>query len=842
MLWNNSDGNGAVDLWTSSGLTADLTVHYTYGPYPGWSAKALAAGNDSIPRILWTNTDGSAALWRVDSSGGFTQMTYGPYPGWTAQGLAVGADNVPRLLWTKTDRTMALWRVAADGSFTQSQYGPYPGYTASLIAVGANNIPRILWNKTDGSISVWNGLDGTAGYSHTEYGPYPGYTALSMAADGSSAVRLLWNHPSDNTISLWNMPSGGGYTFQNYPNPAGYFPVGATADNYIGYAEVLYAQPDSTSVVRYIQPNGSIQLDYAVAPPGASTGGGGGSTGTATPNPHGSYSVVYTYDPGSSSSTGGSGGVGPLTTSTDTSYGGTVASAGVSVNDPPGRSVSVRFRGTFKASFTWHGDAAHPNSPPPAQVTVIKRCSASWSTYSSSTSSVTGTCNTTYGQSQSGAAPPVSSGSVMGYASEVKGGATFNVTCSPLADSSEADMGGTTSASASATFAAAAVVMNLAGTTADTKGVDNILIGQNCTPTLNGIPYGQDGKPSVGTVTYAWKASGTRYKSWDVAYTAGIPKKNATPTTPPVPAVPPTSTSTAPTPLPATTTDAMPTWYWNENIISPATNVETVTCTATVTPPPGQGAAFTLTFPTQSVVVQVPAWTATGHGGNMQVNASDPVLNGYVLYAGPTPNITETGGIYWKAKVDPPPNTLFGKGKLILVQTVKPHQVYTVKYSATLSSTFTWSANDKTWLDTHTTYPWGSPAPPDYPYYYGGDFPGVQVATNAVPSAYDVDTITLTDHFDDYLMYIAPGNAQAVPIAHFAWDTNANNVVKPSTSGGWSDYGTRSAGPVTISTGVTPGGTSLPGDPAQPFEAWHDYPTWTQVVDADFSEYIKTTP
>ena len=152
MLWNNSDGNGGVDLWTSSAFTADLSIHRTYGPYPGWYGRFVAVGADKVPRILWNNTDGTAALWRVNADGSFTQSQYGPYSGWTAIGLAVGSDNVPRILWTNTTGQMALWSVAADGTFTHREYGPYSGYTASSVAVGANNIPRILWIKSDNSI------------------------------------------------------------------------------------------------------------------------------------------------------------------------------------------------------------------------------------------------------------------------------------------------------------------------------------------------------------------------------------------------------------------------------------------------------------------------------------------------------------------------------------------------------------------------------------------------------------------------------------------------------------------------------------------------------------------
>ena len=108
----------------------------------------------------------------------------------------------------------------------------------------------------------------------------------------------------------------------------------------------------------------------------------------------------------------------------------------------------------------------------------------------------------------------------------------------------------------------------------------------------------------------------------------------------------------------------------------------------------------------------------------------------------------------------------------------------------------------------------------------------------------DIATETVTDYFDDYIMYIAPGSAQAqaVPLAHLAWNTNATNVTKPSTSGGWADYGAGAAGTVTISTGLPLGATPPSGYPRQTFEEWHNYPTWTQVLDVGYTSFTKIAP
>ncbi len=832
LLWNNIDNtnNGAVCLAIN---TSGTYSYYTYGPYPAWSAKALATGTDGVARILWTKTDGSAALWRVDSSGGFTQTTYGPFSGWFPQSLAVGGDNVPRIMWTYTDGTMSLWSVDAQGGYTYQNFGPYSGYTVYLIAVGANNVPRILWYKTDDSISLWNGLSGTPGYSHTEYGPFSGYTPISLAADSGNAVRLLWDHPSDSTTSLWNLPPSGGYTYQNYTNPVGTSPAVVSADlsGAAGTAQVLYGQGDGTAKISFL--NGATQVSAGtVAPPGASNGGGGGGNTTpATPNPHGSY-VLTGYSGGTLTSSDG-------TTTTPqngygndfgaSSYGGSATVVGVYNGSSSAPYVSAKITGPVYAKFHWTPDADHPNSLPPSQVTVIERCKVSWTLYDPN-NGLSGTFNTGLSPSRSSSAyTSGDSVSGIGGVTVSSPGADFQVSCSPSATVSGYSSFTCSRSTLAFSFTASAVTMNLAGTTPDTSGVDNILIGQVCKPSLN-IPAGL-----LGSTTYAWKASGTRFKSWDVTYTAGKPQVDATPTTPATPAVPPTSTST-PSPSPDLITDAMPTWYWNEVVVNPHTKIETIICTATVTPPPGQGAAFTLTAPIQSVIVQVPAWTATGHGGSMQVNASDTAINGYALYAGPKPGTGEIAGMSWEATVAAHLGSSFGDGSLILVQTVNPHRTYTTQDAAGTISKYDWSINDKTLLDTSVIYPWAA-SQPDSASYSTNDSPGTPLPANKASAS-------ISDRFDDYLMYIAPGSsqAQAVPLAHFVWNATANNVIKPSTSGGWSDYGAKSAGTVTISTGLAPGATPLPGDPAQSFEAWHDYPIWTQVADVNYSPYIKATP
>ena len=203
VLWDNV--NGAASIWNY--LPADGSfLQHTYGPYPNWTAAAIAgAGPDEKLRVLWKNGSGAASIWNLDNATGqFTQHTFGPYPHWTAQNLSVAPDNTTHLLWTSTDGQASIWNYkTSDGSFTQYTYGPYPGWSARAVAEGSDNSIRILWNSTGGQASLWS-LDSTSGnFSQYTYGPYAGWTASALSVGADGTAHLLWNN-SDTRLSVWN--------------------------------------------------------------------------------------------------------------------------------------------------------------------------------------------------------------------------------------------------------------------------------------------------------------------------------------------------------------------------------------------------------------------------------------------------------------------------------------------------------------------------------------------------------------------------------------------------------------------------------------------------------------
>ena len=209
VLWGNTDGT--LSLWSLDNSTASYT-HAEFGPYPGWTATALSVSPGGVTHVLWNHTSGAVSVWSV-AGGGITHHEYGPFPGWTVKVIADGgADGKTRLLWTQVSGLASLWNLSStDGAFTHAEFGPFGGWTATAISVAPDSAVHILWNNTNGVASIWNYSGANGSFTHREYGPFTGYTAKTIA-DGSSAgtqMRVLWNR-TDGTASLWNLGTSAG--------------------------------------------------------------------------------------------------------------------------------------------------------------------------------------------------------------------------------------------------------------------------------------------------------------------------------------------------------------------------------------------------------------------------------------------------------------------------------------------------------------------------------------------------------------------------------------------------------------------------------------------------------
>ncbi len=238
ILWDNAN---TASIWNYS-PTAGTYTQNSYGPYAGWSAKAIADGaTDGLTRVLWDNTNGAASIWSLNNTTGvFSQFSFGPSPGWTAKAFSVGPDNITHVLWANANGTASFYNYSTTGAFTQHTFGPYAGWAAVSIADGTDGKLRVLWDKTDGMASIWS-LDNTAGtFTQHTFGPFAGYIAKSVSVGADGTTHVLWNNISTGQSSIWNYSTASGtYTYQNY-GPFGGYRAAAITDGVDGRMGVIW--------------------------------------------------------------------------------------------------------------------------------------------------------------------------------------------------------------------------------------------------------------------------------------------------------------------------------------------------------------------------------------------------------------------------------------------------------------------------------------------------------------------------------------------------------------------------------------------------------------------------
>ena len=247
VLWNNT--NGTASLWNYD-TTGGTYTQNSFGPYSGWSARAIAdGGTDGLTRVLWDNANGQMSLWSLNntvSGGSFTQHSFGPFAGWTAKAVSVGIDNTTHVLWTNTNGTASIWNYStASGTYTQNSFGPYPGWIAVAIADGPDSLTRVLWGNTDGHESFWSLNNSVSGgdFRQKEFGTYAGWTANALSVGADNTMHILWDN-SDGRLSLWNYSTNTGSFTQNTYGPfSGWFARGV-ADGSDGVTRVLWGKTD----------------------------------------------------------------------------------------------------------------------------------------------------------------------------------------------------------------------------------------------------------------------------------------------------------------------------------------------------------------------------------------------------------------------------------------------------------------------------------------------------------------------------------------------------------------------------------------------------------------------
>lgn len=475
-------------------------------------------------------------------------------------------------------------------------------------------------------------------------------------------------------------------------------------------------------------------------------------------------------------------------------------------------------RGTVSVRYVWQ--PSDPGDLPPQNVIVTERRSAQWSAHGM----VKPTASCSIGLAGAGnqevdtvvARPPgsdyqgVASGSLYTLMMpDTNGVISFSVSGMQANLTYTADSG-SAFATLSDQITVSPITFSLSGTTPDSNGNQNILIGQGCTASVSGIPDALLNNAAHPPV-YNWSVSGTTFQSWTVTQNLS--------------ATPPTSIASAVTgPGPLTNSTAH--WCWNDPIANPNTATETVTYAVTLTPPTGQGNTFTV-HATKNVIVQAPAWTAIGRADYMQVNARVPNNNTPQLWAGPTDDDRAAGlgaGMIWQATVTTPTTPAFGTGQLELIQLVTPNDSYTTLTTPVQS--YSDPLNGIQGLDL--TYPYGNHvySESSSSMYQDSDSPGIPLNGGGSSGTEVVKSATFASSYIDFLMYLPPGaNSQWVAIAQYTWSTNGSATI-PSTNN-WSDYATQHQGSDAAGT-INPQGTN--GNGISSFGGVIGpafYPTWT---------------
>ncbi len=388
---------------------------------------------------------------------------------------------------------------------------------------------------------------------------------------------------------------------------------------------------------------------------------------------------------------------GSITMPTSASYG--PVSGGYGANGGAAGKVTASCSGAITTTFNWTGLGPAPQSAIVVETSSVFASADCYGYPAHGPPSAacadgmgdTATINTSY--------PPHDSQEVMsGSASRTRctnqGGQTITLTCSPSA-SALTPNGPTSHADVAYSATVSPITIDPAGATPDGSGGYDILVGQHCAPTLQGIPPGEGSN-------YQWSVTGTTFQSWTVSgdQSQAVLVNG-----------------------PGALNNATPSWYWND--LSQST--ETVTCTATVTPPTSEGSPFSVTA-TQQLTVMVPFVDASALGGYMSVAYGG---NGYYLQASPDPNKANArGGMDFDAVVFTPSSPAFGDGQVEMVQIAIPNESY-VKYSTGANDPD--PENNQVGLDT--AYPYGGNVTSEPNQFRTQDSPHLILQSGSTPIA-----------------------------------------------------------------------------------------------------------
>jgi hypothetical protein len=237
ILWR-SDG-GAVAVWGMSGtdVTGGGAVNGGAAISTDWQIAGVGDfSGDHKADILWHNSAGQEVLWLMNGAnvvgGGYVNDGASVTTDWYIAGVAdLSGDGKSDILWRNTDGTVALWTmnsstVTGGGVINGGVAIPNDWKIAGTADFNGDGKGDILWHSDGGGVALWlmNGTTVIGGGAINGGAPISTDWQVAGVGDfsGDHKADILWHNAAGQEV-LWQMNGanivGGGLVAGGAPVP-----------------------------------------------------------------------------------------------------------------------------------------------------------------------------------------------------------------------------------------------------------------------------------------------------------------------------------------------------------------------------------------------------------------------------------------------------------------------------------------------------------------------------------------------------------------------------------------------------------------------------------------------